>query len=215
MLRVKAIHASPKRQGSVSARLLEQLSVELGISLEPVQAVRMNHQVDASLQLADLLQTDILVIACPLYVDALPAPLVKLLVQLEAVAKTLTGPLPTLYALCNCGFYEAAQTAPALAMLRHFAQRAGLAWGYGIGIGGGGLLRTLPRAGAGGPAAPIFAALHEMSKAMRATPAEPHDDVLVSPQFPRSIYRLLANLGFRRAARQHGAVARLNDRPHL
>ncbi len=142
MTRIAAINGSPKAKESVSSLLIERMEKVLAAKIDVAQAVQLTRPGKApetvSETIAGMLAADVLLLVFPLYVDSLPAPLIKLLTLMEQAAKASSAPLPKVYAICNCGFYEAEHTRLALKMVRHFALRAGLPWGYGLGIGCGG-----------------------------------------------------------------------------
>ena len=220
MSRIVAINGSPKAGKSVSGMLVKRLEGILGADIDVYQAVRLMQSEEdaraekASKTVANILKADVLVIAFPLYVDSLPAPLIKALTLLEQAARELDTPLPTVYGICNCGFYEAEHTRLALRMVRHFAQRAGLGWGYGVGIGCGGFVYSVDKSMEKGPAAKIYAALHAMGEAIRDGGTKEREDVFVTPQIPRLMYKVAGHMGWRKMAKKNGVSGQLWAKPH-
>jgi hypothetical protein len=98
-------------------------------------------------------------------------------------------------------------------MLRHFANRAGLRWGYGIGIGGG-FLASVSKNMAKGPAANLYAALCALAETIRSGGAGERGDVFVTPGIPRFVYRLGGHMDWRRMAGKNGVYRQLGARPH-
>ena len=96
----------------------------------------------------------------PLYVDSLPAPVIR---ALELIADDRAGrsaPGVTfrsesdrrgLVAICQCGFPEAQQDEVALEICANFARTAGFEWAGGLAMGGGGLIDARPLAERSGP----------------------------------------------------------------
>ena len=82
------------------------------------------------------------VIGAPLYVDGLPSQAVKLL---ELLLENYKDQLPTLpvYVVSNLGFYEAEQIQHLLAMVENWCSRMGMAYGGGLAIGAGPMIRAL------------------------------------------------------------------------
>ncbi|MEG6523938.1 hypothetical protein [Desulfotomaculum sp. 1211_IL3151] len=214
MNRVAALNASPKTTKSVSGMLIEKMEGILNLKIDAYQATQLIRQEKISESIAEIFTADALLIVFPLYVDSLPAPLIKLLTIMEETAKAANLSLPVVYAICNCGFYEAEHTRPALHMLRHFALRAGLTWGYGIGIGGGGFVQSTSKNMAKGPGANIYAALCTLGEVIRNNSAEEREDVFVMPKIPRFLYKIGGNIGWRQMAKQNGVGRKLHARPH-
>jgi hypothetical protein len=114
MNQIVAINGSPKAEGSVSGMFINQIEHILGTKITVYQATKLIRQERISAALSDILQAERLFIVFPLYVDSLPAPLIHLLTLIEQEAVNTSARLPTIYAICNCGFYEAEHTQLAL-----------------------------------------------------------------------------------------------------
>jgi multimeric flavodoxin WrbA len=161
-------------------------------------------------------QSDLLVLATPLYVDSLPSPVTALLEGL-ARRKTLAGPRRSrLLAIVNSGFPEAVHNDTALAICKRFAAEAGLDWVGGLGLGGGGMFAGKPLAEQGGRARTVRRALDLTADALsegRVVPEEARQLMATLP-IPRWLYRLFGEWGFRQEARKHGVRARVDARPY-
>ncbi|MDR1297645.1 MAG: NAD(P)H-dependent oxidoreductase [Deltaproteobacteria bacterium] len=96
--------------------------------------------------IASLRDAGALVLVFPLYVDSVPS---HLLALMEAVCQggPRTTPGARLHAVVNNGFWESENNSPAFEVLRHFASESGLAWGQGLGWGGGGMIATCGKIG--------------------------------------------------------------------
>jgi len=207
MSRVVMINGSPKKSGSASGAIIGELERIAGRTFAQYHAMSLFRNESFE----PVLQADAIVIVFPLYVDALPSQLLRLLTRLENPLKQTSGRKLMLFAICNCGFYEGAQTKTALAILRNFADRAGLRWGYGLGIGCGGYLGGVKDASKG-PTANVHAALREFAAKIESTDGVPLDDefvqlddVFVQPMMPRFLYRLGGHIGWRKMAKANGA----------
>ena len=114
---------SPRAKKSNSAYLLEQLKdrMEKDAHAEVRQAAAAIS--DANERLAEsVAASDVLVIALPLYADAIPSALYEALDRIrEHVSRAQTAPM--LYLIVNSGFYEARQN-ELVRCLRH-APRSG------------------------------------------------------------------------------------------
>lgn len=208
-MNIVAINGSPKLSGGVSGLLLKKLENQVGAAFQVHQAVCFWRREPEPVIISNILSAEVLLVSFPLYVDGLPAPLLKLLLEIEKAAKAATSPRPRVYSLCNCGFYEAAHTRVALKIMRAFAKKAGLSYGYGLGIGGGAMLSTVEK----GPAANVYVALGLFGKAVLAQETR-EEDTFITPKLPRFLYTMAAHWGWRQAAKKYGTQGKLDARPH-
>lgn len=213
MKRIAAINGSPKVNRGASKLLIGKLEDILGEKIEVYQAVQLAGEESARKTIAELLNFDALLVVFPLYVDSLPAPLIKVLTLVEQAAAKTQTPLPKVYAVCNCGFYEAEHTKSAFRIMRNFALSAGLVYGGGVGIGAGGALQAVGKYMPYGPAANVYAALCGLCEAIGGESAQEGADSFVTLSFPRFLYSLMGNMGWRKQAKQN-SVKRLNAKPH-
>lgn len=173
-----------------------------------LSSTREQHRLHKAIDAAELF-----VVAFPLYVDSLPAPLIQ---TLELVADRRRGDLPAspaagplsqrLVAIVQCGFPEVVHNRVAVEIMRLFAQEAGFAWAGALAMGMGGALseRTLEKGG--GMVRNVVKALDLAagSLATGGTIPEEAAALMAKPLMPRWAYILAANLGFRRSLRKHG-----------
>lgn len=214
-MKILAINGSPKAKDSLSGLIIGQLERLYGEPIATYQAARLVREQTPPETLAEALRADALLIVFPLYIDSLPAPLIELLARLaRAASDSADGKerKPRVYAVVNCGFYEAEQTEPALAMVRHFARRAGLPWGCGVGIGCGPMLASMGGDWSKGLAAGVHAALWALMDAARHGISGP--DVFTRPKFPRALYKAAAHMSWRQMAKKNGVGGRLRARPY-
>lgn len=212
---VTLINGSPKGKRSATAVLLDDLSTQLeagdtSLSIERTSCTG-NKQPDSRA----LLQSDIIVLGFPLYVDTLPAHVLKLLCQLEetvcAAASSHTT-LPTIYALSNCGFYEAEQIEPAFDAVRNFCIRTGFHWGGGAAIGAGGMIEPTSQAPRNNwVRRPTSNALDTLAKAITSVG---FCEGSATSSLPRFAYQQAAHMQWRSLAKQNNK-ANLNARPTL
>ena len=210
-MRITAINGSPKEKGSVSGLIIEQMERILGEKAQTHQAMRLVQGDTAYETMKGILDTDVLLIVFPLYVDSLPAPLIELLTRLEGAARGIDA-APRVFAIANCGLYESEHPALALDMVERFAQRAGYTWGCGLGIGRGGMLASIGNNWSKGPAGDVYAALYDMASAMRE--GRSGQNAFASPKFPRFLYIAVANMGWRIEAKKNGVRGKLKRRPY-
>ncbi len=186
-MKIVAVNGSPKMTDSLSERIIIEMEQLLKTNITVRHAGKLVKSGELPENLNNVLNADALLIVFPLYCDALPASLVELLTRLERAAKVREHK-PCVFAIVNCGFHEASQNETALAICKHFADRAGLPWGYGIGIGGGPALSGF-KSWENGPASGIYKALRGMAGAILSM--ESGTDVFVSFGIPRFAYLLI------------------------
>ena len=211
---------SPRTRKSTSASLgsylMEQLAVH-GVQTEVIQvytSFNSNERTRAALETLEA--ADVVVLAFPLYVDSLPAPVIA---ALEKIAAHRAG-RPTgqrLAAMANCGFPEAAHNATALAICAEFARQCGFTWAGGLALGGGeGLVHGTPLNALDGRAIPIKKSLELAAAALAVGRPIPQTarDLLAKPTVPNWLYLLFGGYGWRQRARQYGVEKSLKRQPY-
>jgi hypothetical protein len=156
---------------------------------------------------------DLIVLASPVYVDSLPAPVLAGLRHLEEAE--WPGPRPALLPLVQCGFPELTHTALALEVLSRFADRAGFGWAGQLAAGGGGTFDGArldhPNGRAGHQVRALDAAAAELDAGDPVSPGT-SATFAVTPLSP-AVYRLVADVGWVAQAWRNGALWQLGARP--
>ncbi len=199
-MRIALINGSPKVKSSASSALLDDLK---GYFAENAEVVNFGFHSSAITKevIEELTETDAWVFAYPLYVDGIPGHLLSCLIQLEEAR--IQNPQIHIYGIVNCGFYEGIQAELALKLLQNWSLKAGFIWGGGIGVGGGGGLAMMPKVESGhGPKAPIEKALAELSDLILKK--EVRENNYVSVAFPRFLYKMGAQMGWRQMIKANG-----------
>lgn len=199
-MKTTLINASPKKRGSFSAYLINEMLPLLKAAGEP-DVLAMPFWDDEFFE--DLCASDALIFIFPLYVDGPPASLLRLLMAFEE--KLAENPADIkVYAVVNNGFLEGHQNRSALEILAHFCHRAGLTWGGGLGIGGGPFLHGMAGASwKSGPKRPVYAGMQKLAQAVRNGESL-EEDLLVTPAIPRRIYMAAANHSWVTEAKSNG-----------
>jgi multimeric flavodoxin WrbA len=154
-------------------------------------------------ELEQISECNALVFAFPLYVDGIPSHLLNCLYQMEAFFQSKPAGNLTVYSLVNCGFYEGQQASIALEIMKNWCEKAKLNWGQGIGIGGGGMLKILTGVPNGqGPKKNLWIALESIASNITAAAAA--DNIYISPNLPRFVYKLGAEAGWRQQIKANG-----------
>ncbi len=158
---------------------------------------------------------DLVVLAFPLYVDSLPAPVVRLLEFVAARRAAAPAGSPRLAVMVQCGFPEARQCDTAVAICRLFADRTGMRWAGALAMGMGGQLaggiRKLPGGGRN-----ILHALDIAAESLARGGDVPEEAaaLFAEPLVPRWLYTLIGNVGWRLQMRKHHARRPTGYRPY-
>ncbi len=229
-MKALAVNGSPKGESSNSNEILGMLRAAIpNAEWETLSSIREWRKPGSAEE--SLLASDAVVIAFPLYVDGIPSSLMALLERFAAALAAerdsaargypgSSGPprgavkTRRLYGAANCGFYEGAQNSVALELLSHFAGANGLTWCGGIGIGTGEMIarmKTVP------PQAsirrPVTEAVARLARAVAAGESL-EENLFVQHRFPRWLFKLMGEAGWRRWLRSNGGRTRdLHARP--
>lgn len=217
-MRTALINGSPKVNNSASKtlladikRLLTDRNTDPHSARTEIVEIGLHDPVVSQEAFEELKNTDTWIFACPLYVDGIPAHLLSCLIQLQET--DWQNHHIQIYGIVNCGFYEGIQAESALNILQNWCSKAGFVWSGGIGIGGGGALEQLPTIESGhGPKAPVEKALGTMAD--NIIRHETHENRYVSIAFPRFLYKMAAQMGWRQKIKSNGGKSRdLDNRP--
>ena len=216
---VTLLIGSPRGGRSTSAQLggfLVARLQERGWTADTVNARAASASAAAWTELARAVAaSDLVIVAMPLYVDSLPAPLIETFERLYASRRNSPSLKPQrLVAIMNCGFPEARQNETALAICRCFARCAGFRWDGGLALGMGGMLSGQPIAEHGRTHA-VAVALRRTAEDLAGGGAIPEAaaQALAKPMMPVWLYRMMAELSFRITAWRRG-VRHLGARPY-
>ncbi|PWH12357.1 MAG: NAD(P)H dehydrogenase [Anaerolineae bacterium] len=202
---------------AIGAYLMEQLAAR-GLETEtvPIYPLLNNPQKMESL-LEQVDSADLTVLAFPLYVDTLPAPVILLLERLAAHRSTHSTPGQGFAALANCGFPEWRHNANALAICAEFATETGLQWLGSLALGAGeGMVHGTPLNEAGGQVIPLKKAIERAAESLaqgQPIPAEAQK-FIEKPFIPAWLYRLMGGLGWKQQAKRWGAQNDMARQPY-
>ncbi len=168
-------------------------------------------------------EADFIILAAPLYVDTLPAKVIKALSLIADKRKKLyfddikSAKNQSFTAVVNCGFPEAEQNTTALKVYQEFAEEAKLKYLGGIAVGMGGMVSGKSLAEMGGTAKNLIEgldqAVEDIVKNQRLS-----DSVIEKTSKPmisqKWLYTLGGNLGWRFQALKNGVYRKLNDQPY-
>jgi multimeric flavodoxin WrbA len=211
---------SPRLEKSSSSSLgfylFEQLQ-QHGVETETIylyKAINTAARMDALRDAID--RADLIVLAFPLYVDTLPAPVISLFETLVAHCRQKSK-TTRFSAIVNCGFPEAYQNANAIAVCAEFARSAGFEWMGGLPLGEGeGMVRAQPLQQLGGQGTSLRQALERAAEEL--ADGQPVSDksreLLAKPVMPVWMYKFGGTIGWVMKARKNGTQKLLKSRPY-
>lgn len=202
---------------SIGGYLFERLSAQ-SIQTETIYLHTVLNSPEKMQALFDAVDAaDLMMLAFPLYVDSLPAPVIHALERIAAHRQSQETRRQLFTAISNCGFPEAHHNATALAICETFARQAGFEWAGALAVGSGEMVGGAPLAQAGGRTIRIRQSLELAAEALARGQAIPKaaQDILVKPIIPHWVYRLMGGLGWNRQAKQYGAEKSLKRQPYL
>ncbi len=209
--RILLLIGSPKglegsNSGRLGSRVVDGLK-ERGWSSESIhlhQAVRSEEAMEQLL--AAIRQADVVLLAAPLYVDSLPAPVIRAFERIAAERKPEDIERVARFAsILNCGFVEPQQNRTCQRMLKRFADCAGFEWVYGVSLGATG--RTTKR---------VCRALDILVEALdlELLVSEEAGQLTDKPVLPPWLYILGGNMMWKQWADRNGVKDRLRARPY-
>jgi NAD(P)H-dependent FMN reductase len=217
LLLVGSAKQNPSTSESLGVYLLEQLRTE-GFTTETlfIHKVLLSDKGRRRL-LEATVQADIVVIACPLYVDSVPYVVIR---AMELIAKDRQVKKDVLeqrlVCIVNCGYPEAYQTDTALAMCRQFAREAGFQWAGGLALGGGEAIGGRPLLKVKGMARNVIKSLDLTADALVTGTPVPREAIqkMSKPLIPNCLYIWFGTISWKRQAKKHGVHKKLYDRPY-
>jgi multimeric flavodoxin WrbA len=166
--------------------------------------------------LAAVERAGLIVLAFPLYADALPYLVTRALTVIAAAGKAGgAGRAKGAAAIVNSGFPETHQNAVALAICREFATQCGFSWAGGLAFGGGGMIGGEPLAqpSRSGPGVRhVVTALDMTAEALAKglpVPGEAMSMIArkgVSAALLRWFYMFMASRSFKKLAAKNGVA---------
>jgi hypothetical protein len=203
-------HSTSEALGTALSRRLDSR----GWDCHTVHAARVTKLGrDGSLDLVEAARcASLLIVASPVYVDCLPALVLKGLGDL--VDAEIAGAGPALLPIVQCGFPEATHTRPAVEVFAQAAASAGWAWAGHLAFGAGGFV-----GGADIDTSSRFRKLQQafdrVANALDVGDPVPADltAALSAPLMNPAVYRLMGDLGWLSQAIRNGALTELWQRP--
>lgn len=133
-MKIALINGSP-RVKSVSGFVLDVLKTKLKYKANFVEFHLFKKPLKEK-DIKEIIICDVLVIAAPLYVDALPSHVMQALIAIENFSKESPKTIEV-FAVSNGGFAEGVNNAITFEILSNWCEKCGFRWMYGLGIGSG------------------------------------------------------------------------------
>lgn len=201
---------------SLGMELLEQLAMQ-GIIGQMRYLHRDAHSVEGLRSLvAEVRRHPLLILATPIYIDALPSLATRALEWIADDRATQTPPPPLSVAMIlNCGFPESRHAAVARTVGALFARNVHARWAGALQLGGGGAIAGRPLTEVGGMAVHLSEALRDAAVALARGEAIPASvrDAFQRPLMPTSLYMAAGDAGWLWTAAHEGSLTKLWQRP--
>ena len=202
---------------SLGGYLFEQLKAR-GIETETIQiytSINSPERMKAMYEAID--NADLVMLAFPLYVDSLPAPVIAALEKIATHRKDKQSHI-RFAAISNCGFPGAEHNNTALAICSEFSHEAGFAWLGSLALGAGeGIVHGTPLNELDGRAIPLKQSLNIAAEALANGQPIPQSarNLLAKPVIPNWMYTFMGKFGWEQQAKQYGVKKIIKRQPYL
>jgi len=154
--------------------------------------------------------SDLIIFSFPLYVDSLPAPMIRFLERANDHRLAIKATGQRLMAVCQSGFPESHHNDYALRICSIFAADSGFRWAGGLSVGGGGAIGGRDLVESGGMLRHLRHALDLSAQAMvDGADVPPEAKELTNKGIaPPWLYNWIVNRKWKQEARRNGVDAR-------
>lgn len=220
--KVTLMVGSPRKEKSASETLGLYLCKHLDPARFVYQKIYLREQAykkdKKSKWIQDILQSDLIILVAPLYVDSLPSFVIKTFEIIHRQAKKeKCGQGTQFLAIINSGFPESSQSQIALDICRHFAQKTEMVWLGGLALGSGMFLGGKDIGKMGRFVKNIKKSLDETAVAVNQGIPIPESAIALMQKqlFGKNFFRWFANLGFKQRAKKNGLKNEVYRRPYI
>ena len=219
--RVLLLIGSPKQQNSTSESLgnylIEKLQTQ-GFESESLFIHKVLKSDDRrNMLLTAINNTELIIIAFPLYIDCLPYLVIKMM---ELVAEDRKGKKDLmkqrLVCIVNNGFPEPHQNDTAVAICRQFAKETGFNWAGGLQLGEGEAINGKALHEAKGMARNVIKSLNLAAAALSEGNSIPQKvkKIMAKLIVPAWLYRWMGGMKWKRDSKKHGVNKQLYKQPY-
>lgn len=218
---------SPKEKNSSSASLGGYLLSKIEEYDILSETVHLHSEISTKAKrqmfLEKIENADLIILAAPLYVDTLPAKVIKALGLIAENRKKVnidnidSVKKQSFAAIVNCGFPEAEQNKIALKVYEEFAREANFKYLGGISIGMGGAVSGKSLSDMGKMTKSLIKGFDQAAEEL-AKNQKISDSVIEKTSKPmmsqKWLYTLVGNLSWRFQAFKNGVYRKINDKPY-
>lgn len=216
------INGSPKVNDNPSVSEYLSALAESRVSYDEIRIERFSARKavlgDSTEAFSAMSESDAILLIFPLYFFCLPGILTRFLQDYATFVKNQpkSGKVARVYAIVNCGFPEDEINSDALRVVESFCRAIGAKYRFGLMIGGGGMIL-------GAKDAPF---MKEFMKTIDGFLADVQSDIIAPSdaghetmrafvKFPRKLYFIMGNFGWKMQAKQNGLKPRdLKKKPY-
>ena len=151
---------------------------------------------------SELESAETIVLCTPLYVDGLPAQVIRFMEDAQCYSRWRPQKV---YVLANMGLYESSQLINLFSAVKQWCGKMKIEYGGGLGVSAGELLGTLMEYAPFrfGPTRIAAKGMNRLADAIRQ--GSKTEDIYAEPYcFPRSLYIKIANTSWNRTAKKNG-----------
>lgn len=192
-MKIALLNGSPKPGKSNSGIMLKRF--ENYLTGHDLTHYSLCKKLPTETEYAQLFSANVWVFAFPLYIDAIPSHLFRVMVDIEARITSEQAKNIRIYAIINNGFYEGSQNRVAVEILQNWSERVGLCFGMAIGQGAGEMMPFVENVPTGyGPLKALGNAMQQLAE--HIIKQEQTDALLFSPNLPWLAWNFTAVHGF-------------------
>jgi len=213
---------SPKGSLSASVSLGNSLTSrleELGLSIDTEYLYKLIKKEDGQKKLLSKVEdADLIILAFPLYIDCLPAGVIKALELVADHRQSMTNQKKQGFVvIINCGFPETQHNKTAIAICKIFAREVGFEWKGALALGMGGVVARKSLEEGGKMVRSITKGFDIAAQALSEGEKIPEEAIeLVGEKImPITLYTKMGNLGWNMQAKKFGARKKIKGQPYL
>lgn len=189
-MKISIINGSPKSGKSTSELMIKYLIPKICNNNE-VEVYNIFKGSLTDSQLTNVKDSNVLIFTFPLYIDSIPAHLLRILIELDKGNKFKKDTM--IYCIVNNGFFEGKQNHIAVEQIKNWCMSAKITWGQAIGIGAGEMLPFFKDIPLGhGPNKNIGNAINSL--ALNVLGKKSEKDIFISPNWSRILWKIQASL---------------------
>jgi multimeric flavodoxin WrbA len=220
--KVLLLIGSPKKERSTSFTIGKYLMKRLHANDCNKNSIFINDALKSKDGIDEMInkfnESDIILLCYPLYVDSIPAPIIRAFELItEGRRKLKRQKNQIFFAAGNCGYYEGSQIENSANVCRIFATENELSWYGSMSIGAGGIYSGKELEALGGMATRLRSALDLTAESILNNSIIPMEKIqkLTTPPFPRFFYQAAVTISFKSEAKKNNCYKSMNHRPYI